>query len=120
MRGGARPNSGPTKGTKYKPTIEKEMMRERLKELVAKHWDGLIESQIDKAKGIKIEALSRDGEIYYKDPGPDTFAAKILIEHSVGKPKEQIEMTGENGNPIELNVNIGKTIDKIYGGNKSG
>lgn len=95
MLGGARPNSGPKKGSKHKKTIEQELLRERLMRKVGEKWDDLIEAQIDKAKGIKLEAISKDGEIYYKDPGPDTFAFKTISEQTIGKPKESIEHSGE-------------------------
>lgn len=114
--GGIRQGAGRPKGVVPKKVIERrqkeEMMQQRLKELVALEWDDLIHAQIEKAKGIKIEMIDKNGEVYYKDPGPDTAAFKTLIEHSIGKPKETVDVNTTNET---LDIVVLRAIDKIYG-----
>lgn len=123
QRGGARPNSGPAKGTKYAPTLEKEALRQVVREKVAAHLTPLLEAQVDNATGIRhfmvrgaggkferltdpaqIEAaLNADGAeegstywIYTKDPSVQAFTD--LLNRLIDKPKEQeqeIKLTGD-------------------------
>lgn len=112
-RGGARPNSGPEKGTKYKPTLEKERAREALRAVVLRHMERILRSQIAAACGIdhfflrdpksgqfirvtdpeQIEKALNEGEkdsyywIFTKDPDPR--AAKDLFDRALDKAKEQ-------------------------------
>jgi hypothetical protein len=54
-KGGARPNSGPKKGTKYTPTIEREKILEEAKNIIAGRTRKLIDTQTILAMGaIKI------------------------------------------------------------------
>lgn len=122
-RGGARPNSGPAKGTKYKPTLEKEALREVVRQKVAERLDPLLDAQLDNATGIRhfmvrgaggkferltdpeqiAAALNADGAqegstywIYTKDPSVQAFTD--LLNRLIDKPKEQeqeIKLTGE-------------------------
>ena len=114
-RGGARPNSGPAKGTKYGPqqaTISKELAREALRQVVLKHMDRMVRSQMANAIGIghlftrdktgkfsritnEDEALNlletgKEGEDFYifmKDPSVQAFTD--LMNRALDKPKEQ-------------------------------
>jgi|SRR6185295_6118992 len=121
-RGGFRPNSGPAKGTKYKPTIEKERAREALRTIVLREMDALVQAQIANAKGVshfflrdpksgqfmriedpqKIEAALNSGDegsyywIFTKDPSIQAFTD--LMNRALDKPKEQdqeIHVSGE-------------------------
>lgn len=111
-RGGARPNSGPAKGTKYAPTISKEQARDAIRQVVLTHMDDMLKAQIAHAKGIghlytrdksgkfnKIEhqaqidqllAEGSEGEDYWifsKDPSVQAFTD--LMNRAFDKPKEQ-------------------------------
>lgn len=43
----------------------------------------------------------------------DLSAMKLLMERTDGMPKQSIEMSGDEENPIR--VDIVKTLDKVYG-----
>lgn len=120
-RGGARPNSGPEKGTKYAPTLKKEAAREALRAVVMRHMDDMLRAQIAHAKGIghlytrdkngkftKIENIAaidklllegtedEDYWIFAKDPSVQAFTD--LMNRALDKPKEQeqeIKLTGD-------------------------
>jgi hypothetical protein len=111
-RGGARPNSGPAKGTKYAPTISKELAREALRVVVQRHMDRMLRSQIANAIGIghlytrdksgkfnkieseaEVDRLMAEGAegsdywIFTKDPSVQAFTD--LVNRAHDKPKEQ-------------------------------
>lgn len=112
-RGGARPNSGPSKGAKYKPTLTKEAARAALREIVIREMDALVAAQIANAKGLKYLVLrdkrngkfirvgeeraralldgQEDGEelveVWEKDPSVQAFTD--LFNRALDKPKEQ-------------------------------
>lgn len=121
-RGGARPNSGPKKGTKYAPTLSKEAAREAMRQIVMAHMEELAAAQIANAKGIKFlvvrqkttgkflrvtesmaqlksGALKKDEEIievWEKDPSVQAFTD--LMNRALDKPKEQpqdVNVTGQ-------------------------
>lgn len=120
-RGGARPNSGPAKGAKYKPTLEKEAAREVFRAEVLKHLKPLLQRQIAHAMGIghlytrdkngkftkvenqrQIDRLLTAGEegtdywIFSKDPSVQAFTD--IMNRALDKPKEQeqdVNLTAE-------------------------
>ena len=124
-RGGKRPNSGPAKGTKYKPTLQKEQARDALRQIVLREMEALAAAQIANAKGIshfflrdpktgqfvKIEdakaiqtALNAGEEgsyywIFTKDPSIQAFTD--LMNRALDKPADQVRVTGEDGGPVE-------------------
>jgi hypothetical protein len=109
-RGGKRPGAGMPKGYKFKHTIEKELEREKLRQLVAEHLTPMVLSQISNAKGVSYmvvrhpdgtftratdekqidAALAAGGEsfqIFTQAPNPSSF--KDLLDRAHDKPKEQ-------------------------------
>jgi len=56
-RGGARPNSGPKKGQKYKKTIEEELRIESLKELLMPHAQEVSSVLVEKALTGDVSAI---------------------------------------------------------------
>ena len=113
-RGGARPNSGPKKGSKQPHTLDKLMAREFVRQRVIASLDGLIEAQVANAKGLKylvvrnnktgkFERVSKDRmdallmagddaalerlEIWDKDPSVQAFTD--LLNRALDKPAEQ-------------------------------
>jgi hypothetical protein len=119
-RGGARPNSGPKKGTKYAPTLKKEEAREALRVVVMRHMDDMLRAQIAHAKGIghlytrdkngkftKIESQAQidklllegtedeDYWIFAKDPSVQAFTD--LMNRALDKPKEQEQEVEHKG-----------------------
>ena len=112
--GGKRKNSGRPKG---KNTIEKEVLREELRALVAPKLKALVSAQIEQALGLKylvcrdpktgkferIAASQVKGkagviEVWEKDPSQAAFAD--LMNRTIDKPKEQHEVTGDGGGPV--------------------
>ena len=111
-RGGARPNSGPKKGTKYAPTVSKAEAREAHRRVIEKFALRMIRSQVAAAIGIghvysrdqhgkftriENEAVAhqlltegtegKDYWIFLKDPS--TAAFTDLMNRAFDKPKEQ-------------------------------
>ena len=74
-KGGARPNSGPKKGSKHKKTLEQERQRELFNEKVDAKWAELIEKQI------------KEGLI-------DPKVGQYLINQRMGRAKESVEHSG--------------------------
>jgi hypothetical protein len=128
-RGGARPNSGPKKGTKYKPTLQKELLREVMRERIVlkvdPHLDEMVEAQAMHAKGVsymvlrapdgsfaratdqkQIDAACKAGatafRIFTQAPNPQAFTA--LLDRTIGKPSEHVELTGAQGGPVEVTL----------------
>jgi hypothetical protein len=113
--GGARAGAGKPKGTKNAKTLEKEAIREHIRQRVVRDLDPMLDAQIDNAKGIKhfmkrdpktgkferltdpdqiVAALNADGAeegssywIYAKDPSPQSWTD--LANRAADKPKEQ-------------------------------
>lgn len=112
---------GPKKGAKYAPTISKEQAREAVRQIVLKHMDRMVRSQVANATGIghlftrdksgkftRIEDEARaidllengkegaDFFIFMKDPSVQAFTD--LLNRALDKPKEQeqeLRITGE-------------------------
>ena len=109
--GGARPNSGPKKGTKYAPTLAKEAARDALRAIVLREMEALVSAQMAHAKGLsylvgrdktgKFKKLTSDEadkalagesdytlvEVWEKDPSVQAFTD--LMNRALDKPKEQ-------------------------------
>lgn len=95
---------GRPKGSFGKTRLIAQQINKKIAEMVKKELVPLIRAQIDCAKGIQCEAYDKDGNLYYKDPGPNTQAFKVLMEYVVGRPTEKHELTGPEGNPIEISI----------------
>jgi hypothetical protein len=106
--GGKRPGSGPAKGTKYAPTISKEMAREALRQTVMQHMPEMVQAQVAHAKGLTylvrrdkgsgkfvrvtadmLDKQSDDDviEMWTKEPNVPAFTD--LLNRALDKPKEQ-------------------------------
>lgn len=92
-RGGARPNSGPKKGSHHKKTLEIEAARTALFKRVAKELHAILDAQLDLAKGHLVQEITKEGEkrIYLKSP--DRGAAEMLLNQAIGKATEFIDLT---------------------------
>lgn len=107
---------GMPKGHKGKKTLDKEVARARLRELVMQHMDPMVEAQIANAQGIKylvardkkggkfkrmseveaIVSLGQDSEteiieVWEKDPSVQAFTD--LLNRTLDKPIEQVDTT---------------------------
>lgn len=85
----------PVKGLKR--TIQ-ERLRSKMADVVARRSVELFEAQMDAAIGkVVLEKTNEKGETSYMTTMPDTQAAKLLLEYTIGKPVEKIEHSGAIG-----------------------
>lgn len=108
--GGKRPGAGRPKGSKSQGTLEKEALRELLRQRVGAQMGPLVDAQIENAKGIKYlvvrekasgkfvrvaEAGARAAqgqeivEVWEKDPCIAAFTD--LMNRTIDKPTEHVE-----------------------------
>lgn len=100
--GGSRPGAGRPKGAQ---TLLKQAMRQRIYDFVSERLDGILESMHEKARGVAIIDKKDDtGERIFDLP-PDPVAAKLLIEHAIGKPPEALDITSGD-KPIAILANV--------------
>ncbi len=91
----------------------KVVMARKLKE----RFVPVLDAQLDAAFGIQTEAFDRKtGNLYYKEPGPNTFAFKTIAEQVIGKPKESVELSTPDNKPLPIMIET--VIKKVYGGSK--
>ncbi|MFA6158973.1 MAG: hypothetical protein WC763_05140 [Candidatus Paceibacterota bacterium] len=102
---------GPQKGVKYPKTIEKELIRERIKEFVKEKLDGILEAAWDSAKGHwALDKSDADGTRVYEVP-PNPKAIFGLIEHAAGKAPQSLDITSK-GERMG-NVTPGEILERI-------
>jgi hypothetical protein len=128
MRGGARKNTGPKKGSKHASTLSKEAARECLRQIVTREMEAMTKAQIANAKGIQhfflrdektkqfmriedpkaIETALNCGDegsyywIFTKDPSVQAFTD--LMNRALDKPSEQVQIQQD------INVHIHQEI----------
>jgi hypothetical protein len=113
---------GPEKGTKYRKTLEKEQMRQRFRARVSARLDPLIDAELDAALGvthllaqgpdgkwlqvtdpaIMVAVLNGDGFYKITAQNPNVYALKDIFDRTMDKPTESVEVSGKDGEPIEL------------------
>ena len=121
-RGGSRPGAGAKKGSKHRATLDKEQARAALRAIVIREMDRLVASQVANAIGIsylvvrekktgkflkvaknaaeKLDPEQEIIEVWEKDPSVQAFTD--LLNRTLDKPAEHIEMTGADGEPIVI------------------
>lgn len=100
---------GPQEGAIYAKTIAKQAMRQRIYDFVNERLDGILESMHEKARGVAIIDKKDDtGERIFDLP-PDPVAAKLLIEHAIGKPPEALDITSGGE---KLGIQVSEVIAK--------
>lgn len=113
---------GKPKGYKAPATIEKELERERLRQMVCAELEPMTMAQIAHAKGVHYMVLRhKDGtftratDVKQLDAAlaagaaafniftqaPNTQAYSDLVNRALDKPAEQLKVTGEDGGPVE-------------------
>jgi hypothetical protein len=121
-KGGARPNSGPKKGTKYGPnkhTLSKEAGRDLVRQVVLNHLEDMMAAQVAHAKGLTylvrrdkgsgkfvrvtadmLDKQSDDDviEMWTKEPNVPAFTD--LLNRALDKPKEQEQALQVHGKMI--------------------
>lgn len=120
-RGGFRPGSGRKPGTVEAHSLAKRANRDRIRLLVEKHLDGIIQAQSLHAQGVsymrlrnpdgsfaratdekQIDAAIASGAGWFQifTEAPNTQAANTLLGYAADKPVEPHEITGEDGGPV--------------------
>lgn len=94
-KGGKQPGAGRPKGTIMKHTADAIEMRKKIVETVNKNLTPLLEAKMDLALGHYEEREDKDGAIRVYQKAPDGPAIQYLLNQSVGKPKETMEVMGD-------------------------
>jgi hypothetical protein len=97
--GGARSGAGMKSGTKTKKTIEKEAAQQAIYDWVMERLDDILEGLYQRAVGCEVEKNTAQGVKIFSEP-PNPEAAKILIEHAIGKPQAKIIHSGDAESPL--------------------
>jgi hypothetical protein len=149
-KGGARVGAGRKPGKKEKHTIEKEKARVLWEKEMLKQMRPILQAQLVLARGSVImmqrrmikgkrvgdfERVENESEIarllnsdcqnddfYILAPkDPNGKAIQDIMDRLFGKPKETMELSGKEGEPIPLVVVLKTAIEKTYEGrNRSG
>lgn len=121
--GGKRPGAGRPKGSESPHTLAKRANRERIRALVERDIDPLIQAQKANALGVSYMILRhKDGsfaratdvkqidaacaagaeafQIFTQQPNQQSAA--MLLGYAADKPVEPVEISGEDGGPLEI------------------
>lgn len=90
-------NKGLPKGTAN--VVSKAKAREQVLNKINKHKDKILLAQIEAAKGMYY--LEADGKVVYHKK-PDTGMGEYLLNQLIGRPKENVEHTGEVSLKVDL------------------
>ena len=95
MKGGKQPGAGRPKGSFSGSTLKAMKARELLIEEVTKKWKPLIEAQMALALGHyeRVKVNGKTEKVYLQ--GPDQNAIKYLMDQTIGRAKESLELSGE-------------------------
>jgi hypothetical protein len=89
-RGGTRPGAGRKRGM---ASIKAEEARKYLTTRVAEELEPILTGQIELAKGAYYEVIDGEGKKIVYRRLPDSNSAKYLMDQTIGKAKESIDMT---------------------------
>lgn len=89
QRGGKRPGAGRKKEQR---TIESEKARETVIRMVTEQLTPIMEAQIESAKGLWYEETFPGGVRKVFKQKPDIAAGKNLLDQTIGKAKETVEL----------------------------
>lgn len=79
-------------------TLITQMIRERMVQKIVEKLDPILDAQIQAAIGsLKLTRTDFQGRQSISELAPDTNAARLLFEHTIGKPKETIQHQGGIG-----------------------
>lgn len=99
--GGKRPGAGrPRKSVKYAGQVAaaEDAIADRLPELIA--------NLFALAAGVTVQAENRDGTTRVYTEPPNFKANEYLINRILGRPTEHHEVTGDDGDAIEINATV--------------
>lgn len=94
-------------------SINAEKAREYLVQRVTDELDPVLTSQLEAAKGMYYEKKTKEGVIKVYQEKPDINASKYLLDQTIGRAKESLDLNTEK--PMQIEASIMETINKIYG-----
>lgn len=96
---------GRPKGSIAKSTAIAIKIREVLARKLYARISPIADAQLDAALGIQTEHYDKkSGDLYYKDPGPNTLAFKNILEQVVGRATDKVELSGRDGKPLIIKL----------------
>ena len=93
-------------GSKGKNNAEKEVLRQFLREKVAREWGPMLDAQIDQAKGLKYLVV-RD-----KKTGKFLRVSEVRAKAKCAEGEEQIEVWEKDPSTQAFDSLANRTIDK--------
>ncbi len=109
------PNGWP-KGKRHTDTLF-ELAMAKFSEALLKTVNN--KRKVKKLKPLTLEQYDADPELdmwmkqVEKARNGDTKAFELISSYRHGKPKQSIELTGKDGNPIEYNIKIAEARQKL-------
>lgn len=97
--GGARPGAGRKRGFK---AIEAEKARAFVVQKVVEQLGPIMTAQIEAAKGLYYEEKVGDEKVLVFKQKPDINAGKNLLDQTIGRAKETVEVQGE----VSLKIDV--------------
>ncbi|MGB8274117.1 MAG: hypothetical protein WCF16_02480 [Alphaproteobacteria bacterium] len=121
--GGKRAGAGKPKGSKWKSTLEKEAAYRLYREVVLQQMAPLVRTQVESAvgtcskvavaeltdRGLRLRRVTSEEELNTLADGgsyrvfltdPDLPMSRYLTDQVVGKPTENVTVSGLNGGPV--------------------
>ena len=89
--GGARLGAGAPISSR---TLETQKMRELMIKSLKPRAKEMFNSLIESAIGVRVIKEDSNGEEFVYSKAPDVGAARLLLEYTLGKPKDQVEHIG--------------------------
>jgi hypothetical protein len=102
QNGGKRPGAGRKKAAH---TIETEAMRAFIVNKVRENLEPLLSAKLDLALGVLIDESHGQGEPRVYREAPDGNAIQYLLNQSIGKPTEHVDVTTK-GKALPAAINI--------------
>lgn len=106
---------GPKKGTLWKSTMEKKAAQQAVYAWVMKRMDSILGGLYERSQGVWVEKQLPNGTTRsFKEP-PNPEAAKILLEHAMGKPHAKIVHANDEDNPLiqPSNEQVSRILDRL-------
>jgi hypothetical protein len=75
---------------------------ERAEMYISKNLARYITALEELAVGVMVSEVGPDGERVVYSVKPDRQAIQYLLDRGMGKPPQQVEVTGEGGGPMEI------------------
>jgi hypothetical protein len=85
----------------------------RAEDLIADRLPDLVENLFRLAEGVEVQKADRTGKPYVYSQPPDREANVYLINRILGKPKERIEHSGDDGGPLQAEVISGASTHEL-------